>query len=768
MTKPLRVLIVEDSPDDADLLARELRRGGFDPICKRVETAAEVSAALDEGQWDIVISDYSMPRFSGPAALRLVRERNATLPFIIVSGTIGEELAVETLKAGANDYLMKDKLARLCPAVKRALLQMQERTSLQHVEVTLRESEERFRSLSASSPVGIFLSDTQGQVIYVNPRARTILGRTLMETLGEGWTQSIHPDDRAAALVEWRARAQSELDHEQEFRVRSPRGVERRVHLRASPMKSEDGRMTGWVGTLEDVTERYAAEQALRASEERYRSLVESARDAIFTMSAEGAITSLNPAFETITGWRREQWLGKEFGPIVHPEDMPLAMEMFLRVIAGETPPPFEVRITTKSGGYVVGEFTVTRQVRDGEFAGILGIARDITERKRLEDQLNQAQKMEAIGQLAGGVAHDFNNILTAITGYSDLALRHLPAEDPMKTNLEEIKAAALRAAGLTRQLLAFSRKQVLQPRVIDLNAVVTDISKMLRRLIGEHIELSTHARRHPALVKADRGQVEQVIMNLAVNARDAMPSGGRLRIETDIVAGAADNPADLPPGEHVVLRISDTGTGMSAETRSRLFEPFFTTKEPGKGTGLGLATCYGIVKQSGGHITVDSEPGKGTTFRIYLPLATEPVAEPAAAPQSAEMPRGRETILLVEDEMVVRELAGMILEDLGYRVLSADHGEEALRLADQHGNEPLPLLLTDVVMPIMGGREVAERLRAKHPGLKVIFSSGYTDDAIAEPGLPDSATWFLEKPYTPDALARKVREALDASPPPA
>ncbi len=394
-------------------------------------------------------------------------------------------------------------------------------------------------------------------------------------------------------------------------------------------------------------------------------------------------------------------------------------------------------------------------------------LMREMEERKKLEQQLLQSQKMEAVGQLAGGIAHDFNNLLTIITGYSELILNRLPSGDGVREKMEEIKTAADRAASLTRQLLAFSRRQVLQPRVVDLNQIVANTDRMLRRLIGEDIDLVALCPPGVGRVKVDPGQIEQVIMNLAVNARDAMPQGGKLTIETanvELDGAYASNHVAVKSGPYVMLAVSDTGHGISPETQARIFEPFFTTKEQNKGTGLGLSTVYGIVKQSGGNIWVYSEPGKGATFKIYLPRveeAPQPKTEVETAPATL---RGTETVLLVEDEAAVRLLVRGVLEENGYHVLDAGSGAEALVMAN-NSKQPIHLLVTDVVMPGMSGREVAQQVTLAHPETKVLFMSGYTDDAIVRHGVLESSAAFVQKPFTPDNLLRKIREALDLKP---
>jgi signal transduction histidine kinase/CheY-like chemotaxis protein len=421
-------------------------------------------------------------------------------------------------------------------------------------------------------------------------------------------------------------------------------------------------------------------------------------------------------------------------------------------------------RFRHKNGTYRILEGRGNNLLSDPAVAGIVFNSRDVTEKRHLEAQLLQSQKVQAIGQLTAGVAHDFNNILTAIIGYGDLTIPKLTPGSQGHANVKEMRRAALRAAALTRQLLAFSRKQILQPRILALNSVITEMDKMLRRLLGEHIDLAAVSSGDAGNVKADPGQIEQVLLNLAVNARDAMPGGGTLTIETRNLTLDRNYAAlrdEVIPGEYVMLGVSDTGIGMPPEILAHLFEPFFTTKGQGKGTGLGLATCHGIVKQSGGHIAVYSEVGKGTTFKIYLPRVNE-----AAEPWVQEivddtLPQGRETILLVEDEPMLLELGLTVLGELGYRVFIAANGRDALRVLLDNPEENFDLVLTDVVMPEMGGKELVDHLRKLSPATKVVYCSGYAEDAIFHSGGLESGVFFLEKPYTVSGIAQKVREAL-------
>jgi PAS domain S-box-containing protein len=524
-------------------------------------------------------------------------------------------------------------------------------------------------------------------------------------------------------------------------------------------------------GTAREITERRESQKALKASEERLRELIENANDIIFTCDMLGNITSLNRTGQRLTGYSSEEAIGMNFEQFVAEEYVETAAEMLSRKAVADVPTVYELEIVTRSGARVAVEVSSRTIFAEGKPIGVQGVARDITERKRTEEalhasqvQLQQSQKLEAVGQLAGGVAHDFNNLLTAIIGYSQLSLRRLDPDDPIARNINEIMKAAGRAASLTRQLLAFSRKQILEAKVLDLNIVVNDMFKMLCRLIGEDIELATVPAPNLNKVKADSCQIEQIIMNLVVNARDAMPGGGKLTIETaNVLLDSEYALQHLPtlPGAYVMLAVSDTGTGMDQQTLSRIFEPFFTTKELGKGTGLGLSTVYGIVKQSGGYIWVYSEVGKGTTLKVYLPRVNERLVPDTPRPAPRPIPGGSETILLVEDDDQVREIAREILERKGYRALPAANGEQALAVAQQQTGK-IDLMITDVVMPQMSGRELAEHMSLLRPEMKILYMSGYTDDATVRHGLLDRQFEFIQKPFTADVLARKVRDTLD------
>ena len=635
--RPVRVLLVEDSEPDIASLERELGRGGYDPQILCVQTADAMEAALRRQRWDLVISDHNLPRFSGLEALRTLQASGSDIPFVIVSGQIAEDRAIELMRAGARDFIMKSQLARLLPVVDREL----------------REAQHRL--------------------------------------------------------------------------------------------------------------ERQRAEQAQLASEERYRELFENASDVVFTLDLDGRFTSLNRAGERITGYTRDEARSLRLTDIVAGES---AGTVRARLDSGHSEAagaPFEAVLIGKDGRRIALEIGWRHILRDHALVGFEGIARDMSERRRLEEQLRQAQKMEAVGRLAGGIAHDFNNLLMAVAGYSELLLEKMAPEDGLRRSVEEIRNAGLRATTLTRQLLTFSRKHVVTLVVIDVNTVVTDLERMLRRVIGEDIELSTSLAPGGAPVKADRGQLEQVIMNLVVNARDAMPEGGRLCLATSHVQVRPADAARFPgvaAGDHVMVEVSDTGCGMDASTLSHVFEPFFTTKEPGRGTGLGLSTVYGIVQQAGGAVFAESAPGRGSVFRVLLPRSVEAAPRRVYRSGAGALPGGTETVLLVEDDAAVRELIRDCLVRCGYTVLEAPDPGRALAVFESRQGR-VDVLITDVVMPQMNGRMLAERLLAGRPSLRILYMSGYTDDEGVVQSVTSGAG-FLQKPFTPDVLARAVRDVLD------
>ena len=522
--------------------------------------------------------------------------------------------------------------------------------------------------------------------------------------------------------------------------------------------------LTSVGGQLALAIERKRAEEQLRLSEERFSKAFNfTPLSMSLTSWSDLRIIDVNNSFLVLNGYERHEVIGRTATELNLWADSVEENQFLETLRVKHSVRDQEIKVPGKDGSlraYVISGEIINLH---GE-ACILAVTRDITEHRALEEKLRQAQKMESIGQLAGGVAHDFNNLLTAILGYSDISLRRLGIQHPVSRNIEEIHKAGTRAAGLTRQLLAFSRKQILQPRLLDLNTLVVEIDKMLQRLIGEDIDLVSILKPDLGQIKADPGQIEQVLLNLVVNARDAMPRGGKITIETanaELEQSYARSHASVVAGSYVLLAISDTGTGIAQLIQERIFEPFFTTKEVGKGTGLGLSTAYGIVKQSGGYIWVYSEVGKGTTFKVYLPRVDQADDSESVGVMQPELPRGHETVLIVEDEDQLRNMAQKVLEDTGYSVMTAANGEEALSICqDFHG--PVDLVIIDVVMPSMSGTELAKRIVPVRPQAKVLYMSGYTDDSIVRHGILEHNVFFLQKPFTLISLTQKVREVLD------
>jgi PAS domain S-box-containing protein len=1139
MSIPLRVLIVEDSVDDTALLLRALRRGGYEVVSERVETAEDMNAALEHAEWDIILSDYTMPRFNAPHALDVLKNRRLDIPFILVSGTIGEETAVNAMKAGAHDFLIKGNLARLIPALERELREAHSRRERRQADAALRQSEERFRQIAETIDEVFWIADSNiTRMLYISPAYERVWGRSIASLYEnpKSFLDSVHTDDRERVLADLEVQ-KTGLPFDHEYRIVYSDGTARWIWDRGRPVRDKAGRVVRYVGVAVDITERKLSE----VENARLALVVNSSDDAIFSVTRDEVIATWNAGAERTYGYTAEEIKGKHFSTLIPEEHRPDLAAIREKLNRGEALVHYEHENQRKDGsrlyvtltlspirdakGFVTGVSTIARDIterkraeaeilfkttlleaqsettidgilvvdrtgrillanqqfarmwnvpeetirsrddhkviekaapqvvnagafleklnylyshegeksrdeiefRDGRFfdryssplqdptgklygriwyfrdisvrrraetalreseatlrlfvqhapaaiamldremrylvvsqrwmtdyrlgnRDILGLShyevfpevpdhwkevhrdclagrvarcdeesflrpdgkldwvrweirpwrkiddsiggiiifselithrktaeaekarlvtaieqsaegvmmtstsgdieyvnpafthitgfsrdevlgqnprilksgkqdptfykklwttilkgeiwrgeivnrrkdgkhyieelniapvreasgkvthfiatkKDVTERKLLEEQFRQAQKMEAVGRLAGGVAHDFNNLLTVINGYSEMVLGGLPSNDRARIPLEEINKAGAQAASLTHQLLAFSRQQVLAPQVLDLNPLVADMEKMLRRLIGEDVDLAMVQDTGLGQVKADPGQVHQIVANLAVNARDAMPHGGKLTIETsnaEFDSAYAQKNAIGAPGRYVMLAVSDTGIGMDAETQARIFEPFFTTKEEGKGTGLGLAMVYGTVKQSGGFILVYSEPGRGTTLKIYLPRVEEE-GKSLQQPESREpTARGAETILLVEDNEAVRAMAKRTLQNFGYKVIESISPEDALQIGERY-QEPIDLLLTDVVLPRMSGPKVAEHLARLRPGLKVLFMSGYTNNALLHQGVLEAAKALLQKPFTPSSLGRKVREVLDA-----
>jgi two-component system, cell cycle sensor histidine kinase and response regulator CckA len=641
-----------------------------------------------------------------------------------------------------------------------------ERTaSLAAANAALGESEQLFRQLAENISEVFWVRDmAKDQLLYVSPAYERVWGRSCV-TLYErpnSWLEAVHPEDEERV----KNATPAAYDYDQEFRVVRPDGSVRWVHDRAFRVRDANGSPDRLVGVVQDITDRKEAEaDKLYQREMRFRLMIEHASDLITLLNLEGIVRFQSPSLERVLGYPPAERIGRSAFELVHPDDLPKARQAFDRIRSepSETV-SMEVRCRHRNGQWKVLQARGRTLPPEGGEALVVLNSRDVTEQKDLEARLNHSQKMEAVGQLASGVAHDFNNLLSVIVGYSELLQMGLQEGGEALEAVKEIRRAAKRATSLTRQLLTFSRQQVIEPKVLELNTVVSDAEKMLSRIIGEDVELTTSLQAGLSPVVADPGQIEQVLMNLAVNARDAMPLGGKLRIETrDVRVSLAQ--AKMYPNRHsgryVLMTVSDTGCGMPPEIQARIFEPFFTTKAVGHGTGLGLAVTDSIIEQSRGFCEVDSIVGKGTTFRIYLP-----VAKGSAGPEEtdrSERWKGRgETILLVEDEETVNAVAFRMLESLGYRVFVADGPEEAIRLMKTAEGKKVDLLLTDVIMPAMSGRQLAEKIQSQRPGIKVLFQSGYADDVVIRHGILKAEVALLRKPSSLNVLAKRVREVLD------
>ena len=636
----LRVLLIEDSDDDAVLVERALRSGGFDPGIVRVETEADMRSALSSASFDVIISDFTLPSFGATQALALIEELGLDVAFIVVSGTVGEEAAVNAMRAGAHDFVVKTNLSRLAPAIRRETGEAKRRREHAQTQRTLRDTSALLGAVFESSPAAIFMTDADDRIEVWNPAAEAIFQAPQMFVMGRALDTGAFGGGELFAELAYQIRAGGEVrGREIDWHVRQ-HAPPLRLSVSAAPIVSHDG------------------EPTLR---------------------------------------------------------------------------------------------------------GIVWVVLDLSEHHRLHQQLQHAQRLEAVGRLAGGIAHDFNNILTAITGYSDFLLESLPAVlEEQRTDVLEIRTAAQRATRLTNQLLAFSRRQVLQQQALDLNTVVSDVESMLRRVMGDQVFLTT--RLAPVLppVWADRGQLEQILMNLVVNARDAIDAGGTITIRTASADDAGERPEGADPGTgYVLLEVRDDGRGMEPELVERIFDPFFTTKDPGKGTGLGLSTVYGIVQQSGGLIQVESRPGEGSAFRVWLRQPPAGMLRPGGhdgKERARPTPQRPLVILLVEDEPAVRAVAARTLERAGHRVIQAGSGAEALRLAE---GAPPDLVLTDVVMAGVSGPDLVKRMRERTPSLPAVFMSGYAEEHIPNNTIMREGENFLSKPFTPDGLLDIIERTM-------
>ncbi len=889
----IRVLLLEDNPADADLCIRTLKTAGLQVDVDVARFSREFRERLGSQTYDIILTDYRLPDWNGLDAFNWLRASGHNTPFVLVTGTLGDEVAIECIKAGVNDYVLKENLARLPLAVRRALEEQKLRQSRDRAEMELRESEKQYRLLFDANPHPMWVFDSETlRFLTVNNAAIQHYGYSLKEFLSmtvkdirpaedvECFLRSVDPrvDSGESYSELWRhqkkdgtiinveissqpitfgavkaqlvlahdvtaqRRAEAEIreskeqlqllldstaeaiyaidvdgactlcnaaclrllgySHDSELLGKNMHQVmhHTRPDGRSYPVEEckiyqayrqgegthltdevfwrndgtsfpaeywsypvrHDNRVVGSVVTFFDITQRKKSDEALRRSEVGYRSIIEGAPYGIYRVDQSGRVKLANPALVTMLGYQSQsELLGLNAATDIFSD--PAERQLAISVYGSEGPTArYETKWKRKDGAMITVRLAGRRLGSDQDGpTGFEVFVEDITEQRSLQKQVKHAQKMEVVGRLAGGVAHDLNNLLMIISVYAQLMQES--STDPKKVveYATHIQDACSRGATVTRQLLAFSRKQVLEPAVLDLSYVVKDLGKMLPRLLGEDVETVIDLEPQLGTVRADRGQLEQVIMNLVVNARDAMPEGGRLTIATNNVTLDASyyQGVEVPLGRYVLLAVSDTGTGMDAEAQAHLFEPFYTTKEAGKGTGLGLATVYGIVKQSHGFIWVYSEPGKGSTFKIYLPRV-DVAADSDESLQPAQVPsEGTETILLVEDEAVLRNLCRVYLEAKGYTVLEAGNAKEAMKICQSY-DLPIHLLITDIVMPGLGGLELAKSALELRPALAVVLVSGYTDRPVDRASIGFGK--FLQKPFSFDALARTARSLLD------
>jgi PAS domain S-box-containing protein len=753
---------------DAELVEYELERARVPFVSRRVDNRDAFLQELHGFHPDVILSDYTLPQFDGMTALSLARERAPTIPFLIVTGSVNEETAVGCMKAGATDYLLKSNLARIGPAIDAALERERARAEKIRAESALASSERRFRSLVQNSSDLVTILAPDGTILYASDSAERIVGYSASDLVGTSLLDYLLDGEAGTvrALLQ-DGNGQVGQTGPAEFCVR--RGDGSRVWLEAVGTNLlTDTTIGGIVLNTRDVSERRRADHALRESEERYRDLFDNASDLVYMADPKGGLLYVNKAWHEGIGYGPEEIGQLELLDIIHPESRDHYGTVIERVLRGERMDHVELVLVPKSGAPITVEGSLSCTFKDGAPAVVRGIYRDVTERKQVEEHLRRAERMQAAGKLAGGVAHEVNNMMTGVIGFSEFVLRSFETEDPRREDMEEVIRAASRAADVTRQLLAFTRQQYLQPRTIEINAVVSNMEKMLRRSLGEDKQLQLHLSPAPGLIRADRGQLEQVLINLVLNARDALPDHGRVTIETgsaewDAAYADRHGGVEIPLGRYVMLAISDNGCGMEPDVKAKIFEPFFTTKPVGQGTGLGLSTVYGIVKQSGGFIWVYSEPGEGTAFKVYLPLALSDVLAEANTEPGRDTPaqHGSETVLVIEDEDIVRNLAVRGLRDYGYTVVEEKNGLEALGYLRRYPGS-VDLVVSDVVMPEMGGREFGQRLGMLEPDLPILFMSGYTGEDVVQRGLLDPGAPFQQKPFTPGTLASKVRAMLD------
>ena len=764
------VLIVDDDPNLTKVLSDILKTRGYSPAA--VGTGRAALERIEEEPPGVALIDLRLDDMSGLEVMEGIKERWPATECIVLTGHASQASAIEAINLGAYSYVQKPYDAeQLLVTIRRAI-------EKREAEQTLWVSQAEFQDLYENAPVAYFAIGEDARIRRCNKRAEELLGYAAEELVGRPvldlYADAPQGKDKASKVFQ--RFKDGEAVRDEELQMQKADGTPVWIILSVNAIRDSQGRIVESRSMVVDITERVKAEsqrdaslEALRRSRDEWTSTFDAMSDWVSLLDLEARILRTNPAGEDLTGVPVAEMVGQTCCKLAHGTDEMIPgcpLQKMLRTHQREV---VELHVPDGDRWLMI---TVEPVMDDeGNLIRAVHIVRDITERKQAEEereklqaQLLQSQKMEAVGQLTAGIAHDFNNLLTAINGFAQLIQLRLAPDDPVQEMVGSIWDSGQRAAGLVSQLMTFSRKQIIDPRVLDLNAVVADMDDMLRRVIREDVELEMVLGPDMWPVNVDPAQMEQVIVNLTVNAAHAMPDGGKLTIETSNVVldeGYVADHLDAEPGEHVLVAVSDTGVGMSPEVQAHIFEPFFTTKERGEGTGLGLATVYGGVKQNGGHIRVHSQEGHGTTFKIYLPRAEESGELSPRGEGTRAMPAGGETILLVEDNPDVRDLARQVLENQGYTLLEAGDGPQALDVAASHAG-PIHLLLTDVIMPGMSGSTLSERLVQSRPDVRVLYMSGYADDAIRHYGVLETGSAFLQKPFDSIDLAREVRAVLD------